>query len=127
MVQLLCNNKTFIIMIQVSTIHFSEVNKFDDNNAIVITGITVDGVESIDEIDSFFHETGLFSDDKHVTGVSRILDNVLGDEGRTDLLFHLTEVGSINPMVRLQMRMRGMGVMWTNDFIDNYSKDYNYV
>lgn len=114
-------------MIQVSTIHFSEVRNFDDNNAIVITGITVDGVESIDEIDSFFHETGLFSDDKHVTGVSRILDNVLGDEGRTALLFHLTEIGSINPMVRLQMRMRGMGVMWTNDFIDNYSEDYNYV
>lgn len=111
-------------MIQVSTIHFAEVRDFDDNNAIVITGITVDGVDSIEEIDGFFHETGLFDADKHVTGVSKILDNVLGENGRTDLLFHLTDEGNINPMVRLQMRMRGMGVMWTNDFIDNYSKDY---
>ena len=111
-------------MIQVSTIHFAEVHNFDDNNAIVITGITVDGVDSIDEIDGFFHETGLFDADKNVTGVSKILDNVLGENGRTDLLFHLTVEGNINPMVRLQMRMRGMGVMWTNDFIDNYSKDY---
>lgn len=111
-------------MIQVSTIHFAEVRQFDDNNAIVITGITVDGMDSIKEFDDFFHETGLFDADKHVTEVSKILDNVLGDEGRTDLLFHLTVEGSINPMVRLNMRMRGLGVMWTNDFIDNYSKDY---
>jgi len=114
-------------MIQVSTIHFAEVRNFDDNNAIVITGITVDGMDSIDAIDNFFHETGLFDANKHVTGVSRILDNVLGDQGRTDLLFHLTIEGSINPMVRLKMRMRGFGVMWTNDFIDNYSKDYYNV
>ena len=111
-------------MIQLSKIHFAELCNLNDNNSIVLSGITVDSMDSIEEVDNFFHNANLFSKDKHITEISRVTDNVLGEEGRSDLLLHLTEEGEINPLVRLGMRQSGLGVMWTSDFVSNYASDY---
>lgn len=111
-------------MIQISKIHFEELRNLNDNNSIVLAGITVDDMDSIEEVDNFFHNANLFSKDKHITEISRVTDNVLGEDGRSDLLLHLTEEGDINPLVRLGMRQGGLSVLWTSDFINNYASDY---
>ena len=105
-------------------IKFSDLSNYNDCNSIIITGIDIDGL-STEEIDGIFHENlGLLPAEKHVTGVARLSDNVLGEDGRTDILFELSGEGTANVGARLRLRMSGLGVMWTSDFIDNYHKDY---
>ena len=105
-------------------IKFSDLSQYNDSNSIVITSIDVEGL-SIEELDNIFHNNlGLLPPEKHVTGVAHLSDNVLGSDGRTDILFELSGEGIAYPMVRLALRSQGLGVMWTSDFMDNYKKDY---
>jgi len=105
-------------------IRFAELANYNDTNSIVIAGVDVDGL-TIEDIDEIMHKNwGLLSEEKHVTGMAHIYDNVLGEDGRTDILFELSGEGIANPMVRMQLRAQGLGLMWTSDFIDNYAKDY---
>lgn len=105
-------------------IKFSELNDYNDSNSIIIAGVSVDGI-TMEEIDEIMHKNwGLLPDNKHVTGMARLSDNVLGDKGRTDILFELSGDGIANVMARMQLRMAGLGVMWTSDFIDNYRSDF---
>lgn len=106
------------------TIRFSELSNYNDCNSIVIAGVNVDGM-TIEEIDSIMRGNwGLLKNDKHVTGMAKITGNVNGEDGRTDILFELSGDDCADPMVRMRLRMSGLGVMWTSDFIDNYSRDY---
>jgi len=102
-------------------IKFSELVNYDDNNSFIIAGIDPD--LTVEEADNFFHETQFLNDETHVLDIIRLSDNVLGDEGRTDLVFVVNKYG-MNPMIRLNFRMSGLAVMWTSDFKDNYAKDY---
>ena len=105
-------------------IKFAELDNYNDSNSLIIAGIDVDGL-TIEEIDEVMHKNwGLLPENKHVTGMAHLSDNVLGEDGRSDILFELSGEGTANPMVRLMLRSRGLGVMWTSDFIDNYGKDY---
>ena len=105
-------------------IRFAELANYNDSNSIIIAGIDVDGL-AIEEIDEIMHKNwGLLPETKHVTGMAHIYDNVLGEDGRTDILFELSGEGIANPMVRMMLRAQGLGLMWTSDFIDNYANDY---
>ena len=105
-------------------IKFSDLSQYNDCNSIIITGIDIDGL-STEEIDGIFHENlGLLPENKHVTDIAHLSDNVLCEDGRTDILFELSGDGTAYPMVRLMLRQQGLGVMWTSDFIDNYRNDY---
>ena len=105
-------------------IKFAELANYNDSNSIVITGVDVKGL-TIEEIDEIMHKNwGLLPETKHVTGMAHISDNVLGEDGRTDILFELSGEGIANPMVRMMLRSQGLGLMWTSDFIDNYRTDY---
>ena len=105
-------------------IKFSDLKNYNDSNSIIIAGVDVDGL-TIEEIDDLMHKNwGLLPETKHVTGMAHIYDNVLGEDGRTDVLFELSGEGIANPMVRMMIRTQGLGLMWTSDFIDNYANDY---
>ena len=105
-------------------IKFAELANYNDSNSLIIAGVDVDGL-TIEEIDEVMHKNwGLLPENKHVIGMAHLSDNVLGEDGRSDILFELSGEGTANPMVRLMLRSRGLGVMWTSDFIDNYAKDY---
>ena len=104
-----------------STIHFSDLSKFNDSNSLVATGLELNESDLSDVNNFFVNEVGL-SKGKNLIGAYRILDNVLGDEGRTDWLFVFdNENIEFNPMKRLLV---AASVKWTSDFIDNFADDY---
>lgn len=104
-----------------STIHFSELSSFNDSNSLVATALELNESDLID-VNNFFANTVGLSEGKNLIGAYRILDNVLGDDGRTDWLFVFdNENVQFNPMKRLAVCS---WVKWTSDFIDNFSKDY---
>lgn len=107
----------------ITPITFAELRNFE-SNSIVLTGLLL-GDEDLPALDNFLHEgTGLFPEGLNVVEVRHLSDNVLGDEGRSDIVVIFDGEGFPNPMVRLQLRMAGWGVMWTEDFLYNYAKDY---
>lgn len=104
-----------------STIHFSDLSKFNDSNSLVATALELNESDLNDVNDFFANEVGL-SEGKNLIGAYRILDNVLGDEGRTDWLFVFdNENIQFKPLKRLAL---GSWVKWTSDFIDNFKNDY---
>ena len=107
-------------VINTEPIHFSEI-KSNGHNAVII-GITFPEDMDWSELDDFLmNMEQLGFCDKPLTGVRRILDNVLGDEGRTDWLLEWDEGVNFNVLRRLQWPP----LKWTEDFLDNYGKDYN--
>lgn len=104
-------------------ITFAELKNFSDSNSSVMTGITPDC--TAEQVDEFFHETGFLNEKQHVVDLYHLSDNVLGDEGRSDILVvHEGDGMPGNPMARLRMNSGGFHLKWTSDFIDNYAKDY---
>ena len=104
-----------------STIHFSELSKYNDSNSIVATALELNKSDLNDVNNFFANEVGL-SKGKNLIGAYRILDNVLGNDGRTDWLFVFDNVNvQFNPMKRLAV---GSWVKWTSDFIVNFAEDY---
>jgi len=105
-------------------IHFSELHDCDDSSTLVILGTLFHYNQSdIEEVEDFFHEEKLIPADAHVTDLRHIEGNVLGEEGRSDVLICFTPC-NVNPMVRLRLS-ESMGIKWTSDFVDNYKDDYN--
>lgn len=104
-----------------STIHFSELSKFNDSNSLVATGLILEESD-LENVNLFLEcEIGL-TKNKKLIGAYRILDNVLGNEGRTDwLLVFDNENVNFNYIARLQV---GSWIKWTSDFIDNFAEDY---
>lgn len=104
-------------------IAFSELRKFNDNNSVVLCGVTLNA-ESVEDqklLNEVLSDNGL-SKGKNVIGIHHIEGNVRGEEGRTDWLVEFdNENVSFNPIARLMM---GDTVKWTSDFITNFAKDY---
>lgn len=76
----------------------------------------------VENVTAFFRETGFFSPSLSVVAVSKVLGNVLGEEGRTDLLVHLS--GSLSETRPLKRLMFAEWVKWTEDFVVNCAPDY---
>lgn len=103
-------------------ITFAELKNFSDGNSSVMLGITPDCTP--EQVDEFFHETGFYNEDQHCVDLYHLSDNVLGSEGRSDILVVHSGGMPGNPLARLRMCGGGFALKWTSDFIDNYAKDY---
>lgn len=104
--------------------------KFEDLSslktpAVVMTGLIFEPDEKdalIAQMNEVFTEDNLLQEGAKVTDVERIEGNVLGDEGRTDVLIHLDKF-AVNPMVRIT---KWRDVKWLEDFIANFGSDYGF-
>ena len=91
-------------------IPFADLRNIDVSNTAVMLAL-------------YFQEDTGFAPGKNLTGCRRITGNLLGDEGRHDYLleFDHPEI-PFDPIARLKFS----DIKWTDDFIDNYAKDYEY-
>jgi len=103
-------------------IEFKDLKNYNDSNSVVLCGIIPDCEPA--DVEEFFHKTGFTTESKKVTELRHLSDNVKGDEGRSDILVIMSEEGSCNPFVRIQLSQGGPSIKWTSDFIDNYKQDY---
>ncbi|WQJ53496.1 MAG: hypothetical protein [Wendovervirus sonii] len=102
-------------------IEFSQLANFTDGNSIVMLSVLFnEQKEEIDQVDEWFHEIKLIPADSHVTDLRHIVENVLGEDGRSDYLICFSNCVP-SPLVRLKY---GHDLKWTSDFMDNYREDY---
>jgi hypothetical protein len=99
-------------------IPFIQLANFNDSNSFVWTSLEFNPAERAD-IEAFLKESGFIPATGKIIDMRLIAGNVLGSEGRTDVLF-VTEPCQFNPLARLRLN----GVKWTSDFIVNYAADY---
>lgn len=107
---------------QFEIIDFNDI--IDNGTNVVMLGLIVEN-ESEDnlkqQINSFFTEFGLFTKGVEVVRIKKIGGNVLGNEGRSDVLLELSDsISCINPIKRLQIG----DIKWTEDFLVNCREDY---
>lgn len=102
---------------ETKAIRFSEIEVTGHNAVLVATTFPEDF--DWDELNDFLMNDLGFSN-KPVIAVRRILDNVLGDEGRADWLLEFPEDVVFNPIARLRFSC----IKWTEDFICNYHRDF---
>lgn len=104
-----------------SPIEFAELSNIEHGNTAVMVAVMFPENQEWKELQEFLSEELGFSKGKNLIGCRRIMGNLLGDDGRWDYLleFDHPEI-PFNPFARLQFR----DLKWTDDFIDNYSKDY---
>lgn len=102
-------------------ISFADLRKIDTSNTAVMLALYVPEDQDWEEANHYFQVDTEFAPGKNLTGCRRITGNLLGDEGRWDYLleFDHPEI-PFNPIARL----RFSDIKWTDDFIDNYAKDY---
>lgn len=102
-------------------ISFSECKNLTDDTCVVFMGVLFEYTEDeLESVDDFFHQIGLIDKYSHVRDLRRIEDNVLGDEGRTDVVICFDSCNP-NPMARLRY---GKDIKWVSDFVVNYENDY---
>lgn len=104
-------------------IPFADLRKIDVSNTAVMLALYVPEDQDWDEANQYFQEDTGFAPGKNLTRCRRITGNILGDEGRWDYLleFDHPEI-PFDPIARLKFQ----DIKWTDDFIDNYAKDYEY-
>lgn len=116
--------KEKILTMDTTTISFEDLmtsDKYNNDNSAVIVATIFDDNEDWEAVNDFLANQLGFSKDKNLIGVHRITGNILGDEGRTDyLLVFDNEDVPFNFMARL----RFSDIKWTDDFIDNYKRDF---
>ena len=104
-----------------NSISFSELQKFNDSNSVVMIATEFPEGFDFSEVDEFLSEQLGFSKGKNLIGVHFIEGNVRGVEGRKDWLLEFdNEEVQFNPMARLKFP----DLKWTSDFIDNFHEDY---
>lgn len=102
-----------------TTIPFAELKNFNDSNSFVWTNLEYNP-NDLPAIEKWLKEEKFLPEKASLKSMKLISGNVLGTEGRTDVLFETTEETTFHPIVRLQIE----GLKWTSDFIPNYGKDY---
>lgn len=113
------------------TIHFKEIK--DNGVNMVFTGLLVDNEKStLKQMNAYMTEKGVFRNGVKAIELMKIDGNVLGDEGRSDILvlfnkrIDISEPGNynINPFKRI---LHSPDLKWTCDFLDNYKRDYKAI
>ena len=106
---------------QTNEVKFRDLKNYNDGNSAVLMGVIVSDESAYKVLDDYLQNKLGFSKGKNLIGVHRIVENVLGDEGRIDWLLEFDhEEIPFNFIARLQFD----GLKWTSDFIDNYAEDY---
>ena len=119
-------------MTALRSIPFAELASNETLHAttIALVGVTAPTTEEeasslVKKITEFFQCIGFFGSSLSAVAVSKILGNVFGEAGRSDLLVHLSgDLSETNPLKRMSV---ANWVKWTADFVDNYSEDYESV
>lgn len=111
------------------SIHFSQLAELNDQTHVAFTGLAIDdtseqGINNLKAIiNASLEEMGVFKDGVAVSNILRVAGNRLGDEGRRDYVFELTNgtIANISPLKRIREMP---DLKWLDDFIVNYEKDY---
>ena len=111
------------------TIHFSQLAELNNQTHVAFTGLKIDdtseqGINDLKaEANALFEELGIFKDGVAVSDILYITGNALGDEGRHDYVFELTNgsIANISPQARIRQMP---DLKWLDDFIVNYKDDY---
>ena len=102
---------------KLDTIPFSEIKA---KNTLVMMGMTATK-ENIPHITNYLKGNG-FLKSGTVINAQDITGNVLGTEGRNDILLTLE-----NPEYNYPKRLLFEEVKWTEDFVTNYAEDYGVL
>jgi hypothetical protein len=100
------------------TIKFSELRNYNDTNSFAWTSLRFEPTKMA-QIEKWFKEMGFLPSEAKLLTMRKIITNVLGDKGRTDIFFTTTPT-HLHPIIRLQIH----GLIWTSDFIRNYREEY---
>lgn len=112
-----------IKVMNINSISFSELQKFNDSNSVVMIATEFPEGFDFSEVDEFLSEQLGFSKGKNLIGVHFIEGNVRGSDGRKDWLLEFDhEEVQFNPIARL----RFPDLKWTSDFMDIFCDDYYY-
>ena len=104
-----------------NSVTFSELQKFNDSNSVVMIATKFPEGFDFSEVDEFLSEQLGFSKGKNLIGVHFINGNVRGANGRKDWLLEFDhEEVQFNPIARLKFP----DLKWTSDFIDIFGDDY---
>lgn len=97
---------------------FHTLSVYNDSNSFVWTSLAFNPAEQGD-IEVWLKNLGFLPASAKIIDMRKISGNILGDDGRTDVLF-ITEPTAFQPLARLQIE----GLKWTSDFIQNYRNDF---
>lgn len=73
------------------------------------------------QVTDFFRKVELISATDSVVGFKQITGNVLGKNGRTDVMLEISGKGIDNPIARLLVP----DLKWASDFVVNHADEYN--
>ena len=100
-------------------ISFDEVRTFNDVETMVWTGLLLNK-EDFPAVEVAIRQSGLLKEGKLVNA-KNISGNVLGDNGRCDVVLFFEGAVLGNPVARLRFD----GLKWTTDFCVNFYDDYH--
>lgn len=93
------------------------------NPTLVLKGVSMRIVDdNIVDLLTRLRVSGLVSPRAILLGVQQIVGNILDDDGRSDILLTFDKDTKIDSLVKIQ---EYPFVMWTEDFISEYTQDYD--
>lgn len=105
----------------INPISFADLRNKQIGNTAVMMAVVFPEDQNWEEVQYFISEELGFSKGKNLIACRRITGNILGDDGRWDYLLEFDNPNiPFNPIARLDFP----DLKWTDDFIDNFSKDY---
>lgn len=125
-IKVLNNHENPARSFKTNDVRFRDLRKrwnFTDYNSVVLLATTFEEDQSYQEVDDFLSNELGFSKGKNLIGMHKILDNVLGEKGRSDYLLEFD-----NPQTRFcfPKRLLFPDLIWVTDFIENFHSDYRY-
>ena len=109
--------------IKIGSKKFNELMK-EKRFGIIVMGAGKPLVGWIEGIDKMLKEEGIVNNINVFEDAYVLSDNVLGVEGRTDLVLIFNEKAKIQIGKLAMWRIRFGSVSWIDDFINNYPEDY---
>lgn len=111
------------------SIHFSQLAELNSQTHVAFIGLSLDdtserGINALKAlVNASLEEKGVFKDGVAVSNILFIEGNRLGEKGRHDFVFELTNgtIANICPFQRIRCMP---DLKWLDDFIVNYEKDY---
>jgi hypothetical protein len=109
------------------TITFDELSSMDENTfGMVIVGAGGKSSEWVGGITKILKKEKIVNDIKPIfSRAAKITGNVLGEDGRTDLVLIFNKDVDMHVGKLAMWRLAFRDVSWMDDFVVNFRKDYN--
>lgn len=112
----------------VETMAFTDFRtKHGEDLGLVILGAGEPLQQWVDGISELLVKEGIVKGTPVFSKAMKLTGNVMGDEGRTDLVLIFNTDAKINIGTLAIWRLRFGNASWIDDFIANYGKDYGYL